>query len=60
MPPRQPTREPEPSYARRREEHTADATTPPAAQPGPQRQPRQPRPVEFDDPNYLDIPDFLK
>jgi cell division protein FtsZ len=56
-PPRQPTREPAPSYAQRpREERQAE----PASQPGQQRQPRQPRPVEFDDPNDLDIPDFLK
>jgi cell division protein FtsZ len=61
-PPRQPSREPEPSYAqRRRDERPGEPAQPsPATQPGQQRPPRQPRPVEFDDPNDLDIPDFLK
>jgi cell division protein FtsZ len=51
-PPRQPApaREPEPTYAQRPREERPE-------QP---RQPRAPRPVEFDDPDDLDVPDFLK
>jgi cell division protein FtsZ len=49
-----PAREPEPTFAQRPREER------PSEQPGPARQPRQPRPVEFDDPNDLDVPDFLK
>jgi cell division protein FtsZ len=43
-----PAREPEPTYGQQR--HREERTPPP----------RQPRPVEFDDPNDLDVPDFLK
>ena len=51
--PRQPAppRDPEPTYAQRPREERP---------PEPPRQQRQPRPVAFDDPDDLDIPDFLK
>jgi cell division protein FtsZ len=61
--PRQPApeREPAPAYYERpREERPREERPREDRRDEPPRQTRPPRPVEFDDPNELDVPDFLK
>jgi len=61
--PRQPApeREPAPAYYERpREERPREERPREERREEPPRQTRPPRPVEFDDPNELDVPDFLK